>query len=602
MKLWGTCLLVCAVAAVLIFSLPLAIPVSYVAAISASYVAGYNNRAAAILTAIIGVSVLLASWRFQPQTRSSPPAADLADGVGPILTVVVIAVSCAFFAAFGRMLFLSHQRYIADTGYFIEQMSAHAETGRRLYRSLEFAYGPVLFFPTVWLQHWLHCNWLTAYFSTLALEQTTGLLELAFLLNRLPIRPTDRRFGFVLLAVGALNPLLGLNYTLFRFLTPFFLLVLASQSSGLLTSMAVIAVGEVLCLGISAEIGVAFATGAFAFGFWLGLRRNWFSLGICFAPLLGVVIFFLLSGGAYLQMLRSFAKGALNLPVAPYPHLLIFLFAAVWLVPQFLGQEMGGTHPSQRGMVACYAGSIGLLPVALGRCDPLHVFFNGAMLLVLSLAAIRLQRPAVRAIWLSALVLFVLWEQGVTNRLFRFRTADTLSLTVMPQLPAALQDAAVALVGSDTPLADHLQPNWPGDEYKLDLGRLEQHVGNAAVATPLEITPTVEAELKRSHHYRSGYYAFTVDLFSAPSELRKIQDLNRSEWALIPTGYAQPFIELPGNLGDLQGFTFPYRTRHPVPFQAGKAFDANLQQRWTAVDHLGPYTLLRQANLISPPQ
>ena len=73
----------------------------------------------------------------------------------------------------------SHLRYLADADYFIEQMSSHAEYGGALYTQLEFAYGPLLG-PTILLHAALHCSWMTAYFLTLALDQSIGLGLLAY--------------------------------------------------------------------------------------------------------------------------------------------------------------------------------------------------------------------------------------------------------------------------------------------------------------------------------------------------------------------------------------------------------------------------------------
>ena len=123
---------------------------------------------------------------------------------------------------------------------------------------------------------------------------------------------------------------------------------------------------------------------------------------------------------------------------------------------------------------------------------------------------------------------------------------------------------------------------------------LEREVGSALVATPLEVEPSIEEALKRSHHYRTDYYAYGVDLFSAPAEARKIDEMNQAEWALLPTNPDDPFIETPQTLDGVQGFTFPYRARNPIPFYPGSAFAENLSAHWTAVKTLDAYTLYKR--------
>ncbi len=592
---WIPCLLVCAATVLLVFVLPLAIPVPFRPTISASYIAGFNNGVAAVATATIGVAVLLWSW-WQHRGCEEPErlVGDGSGKIGPVLTALVILATCTFCGLAGWMLKQSSLRYIADTGYFIEQMSSHVESGRPLYTGLEFAYGPLLFYPTVLLHHALRCGWLRAYFVTLAIEQTLGVFLVVYLLNTWPVLGSHRRFGLLLLTVGALNPLLGLNYTLFRFLAAFGVLTYGAQTQGILTTTAVLAAGEIVLLGISAEQGVAFLVATLVLA---GLRAygggvKW--LVIAAGPFLGACILGVTVGRPYFHMLKSFSKGTLSLPVAPYPHILVFLFAVVWLVPYALGGHLLGADPARQSMIACYAMGLGLLPAALGRCDPLHVFFNGAGVLLLSLACIRISARMSRALWLAALVVLVGWQQWVNNTLYRYRTADTLRIALMPRLPQWLQtDVFEAVDRLDPDLSLRLHPGPWDRDYELDTRALEAAVGNAPVATPLEITPSVEAALKRTGHYRRDYYAFGVDVFDAGSVARRNGSLNTADWMLLPTGYPPPFIETPQDIGALQGFLFPYPMRHPVPFDPGRIFAENLEAHWTKAMNIGPYTLFK---------
>jgi hypothetical protein len=591
--MWLACVLVCLVAGVLVFLLPLHIPVEFQPAVSASYIAGFNNRAASIAAAAIGGCVLLWAWYKSFRSHAVKPWRDTAaDRISLRFAAVVILATCIFFAFAGWMVATSHLRYLADAGYFIEQMSSHAEYGGALYTQLEFAYGPLLFYPTVWLHTLLHCGWIMAYFVTLALDQSLGLALLAYVLNELPIRGRDRRIGFVLLAIGALNPILGLNYTFFRFIAGFAILLFATRTKSLPRTMSLLVAGEVLLLGISPEQGFAFLIATVAFAGLQAWRNGAKWLLVAAAPLLGAGIFLLLAGRSYLTMLHSFAKGALSLPVAPYPHLLIFLFAVVWLIPYAIGEALGADDPMSIRMAACYALGIGLLPAALGRCDPLHVFFNGAGLLVLSLVTIRSRPRAQRIVWIAALVVLVAWQQWINNTLSFDRSVDTVRLAVMPHVSARLRESLLAHVHAD--LANQLRPSPDDADDQLDIPALEHEVGSAPVATPLEVEPSIEAALKRSHHYRPDFYAYGVDLFSAPAEARKIHDMNEAQWALLPSNPDNPFIETPQTIDGVQGFVFPYRARNPVPFYPGSAFAKNLSEQWTKVETLGAYSLYKR--------
>ncbi len=589
-RTWLACLLVCVAASLAVFVLPLHVPVEFQPAVSASYIAGFNNRVASLAAAAIGGCVLLWAWFCSRGEKANADATD--DRISLRFAAAVIALTCIFFALTGWMVAASHLRYLADAGYFIEQMSSHAEYSGALYTQLEFAYGPLLFYPTILLHAMLHCGWMAAYFLTLALDQSVGLALLRYVLNELPIHGRDRRIGFVLFAIGALNPIFGLNYTFFRFITAFAILLFATRPQSLARTMFVLVAGEVLLLGISPEQGFAFLIGTVAFAGLQTWRNGAKWLPVLAAPVVGAGVFLLLAGRSYLYMLHSFAKGALSLPVAPYPHILIFLFAVVWLIPFAIGRSLGSGEPISARMAACYALGIGLLPAALGRSDPLHVFFNGAGRLVLSLAAIRSQPRGMRVSWIAALVVFVGWQQWINNRLLFDRSVDTVRLAVMPHMSVGTREAVLAHLRPE--LAEQLRPRKDDADDQLDVPALEQEVGSALVATPIEVEPSIEEALKRSHHYRTDYYAYGVNLFSAPAEARKIDEMNQPGWALLPTNPDDPFIETPQALDGVQGFNFPYRTRNAVPFYPDTAFRKNLNEQWVKVRELDAYTLYRR--------
>ena len=564
-------LLVCGVTALLVFVLPFAVPVALVHTISASYVAGFNNRVAVLSAAAVGALVLL--WSWWRSARAEPVGDE--DKLPGRWIAITIAATCVFTLVAGWLVARSHLRYLADAGYFMEQLAAHADYGRALYTQLEFAYGPLLFYPAVAVHAVLHASWPVAYFVTLALNQAVGLLLLAYILNALPMRARDRRIAFVLLAIGAINPLLGLNYTFFRFLTPMATLLFATHTPKLMRTALLLALGEMVQLGVSPEMGFIFVFTAIVFAGLAAWRRGVRWLAVAAAPPVGVAVFLLLAGPSYLKMLQSVARGALNLPLAPYPHILIFLFALVWLVPLALGPVLHSEGPNGIRIASCYILSVALLPAAFGRCDPLHMLFNGAGILILSLVAVRNLSPRLRHGWMALLLVFVLWVHWVNDRLYADRTADTLRLALTHNV-------------------------HPDDlDYVLEVPALEREVGSAAVAIPYEVSLPVEEALKRSGHYRADYYAFFVDVMDPVAEAAKIVSVNQYEWALVPTDPDEPFLETPANIDEVQGFAFPYPLRNPVPYPLGQVFFQNLEQNWTAVRGFGPYTLYRHMKTAS---
>ena len=586
--------LVLAFTLVAVFLLPLLVPVPYAATNSASYLVGFNNRVADAAVVSIGVLVFLFAWR----TRGFFAPAVLVEEAAPIpwrLLLGVLVITWLLTAVSGCLVRASHLRYTSDAGYFMEQMATHVETGWALYSQIEFPYGPLLCYPAVWLHALLRCSWMAAYFLTLAMNQTLGVILLAVLLNGLPMRKRERHFGFCLLALGAFSPLLGLNYTLLRFVTPFALLLLATRRSSRWWTAGWFLVGELVLLGISPEQALAFAAATAAYAALRGPRRQGFWIALLFAGQIAEVALFRHSAGpGYLAFLHLASLGTLNLPVGPYPHILIFLFAAVWLVPSKCG-AISRDDPRGGQLAAQYALALAMVPAALGRGDPLHIFFNAAGLLVLSLVAISGQSARKRVAWMTAMLVLVGWEQWVNQRVYLYRTLDTMRLAVMPRLSPSTQAAVLSAFRWNPHLQVRLGPFFPNDPnfYTLDVPALERRVGQSPVATPLEVSPLVETALKRSGHYQADSFAFMFDVLDRDAEGQKIATFDAAEWALLPRILELGFLETPGNLGNLQGVRLPYPVRHNVPYYPRAALLQHIGQAWSKVCDLGPYTLYR---------
>jgi hypothetical protein len=599
-------LLVALATAVCVFVLPLFIPVAFTPTVSASYVAGFDNHTAVVATAVISVMVLLWTGCVSSFMTTSPVAADenrasLDAPLGFGFMLPFLLICCCLDVSAGWLVAHSHLRYTADLGYFIEQLSAHGEYGRHLYSQLEFAYGPLLFYPTAWIHALLRSSWISAYIASLMVNQLIGLVMLAYCLNALPIRTRDRKLLFAMLALGAANPLLGLNYTFLRFIAPLTAMLFCTTTSSLLRSTAGFTLAGIVLLGVSPELGLAFLAGVACYAALQAFRRGVLWLLAFFVPLVGIAVVLLTAGHSYLRIFTSFSRGTLNIPVGPYPHLVLFLFAAIWLVPRAIGRYLPDSSTSSARLVACYFVALGMLPAALGRCDPLHVFFNGAGIFVLSAVGLKRLPKAARAMWTVGLITLVCWVQWVNNSLYADRTVDTLRLALMPALPTRTLARSLSVAGHiSADLADQLRPSPDDIEAPLDLTALESEVGNAEVATPMEVSPGIEDALKGSRHYRSDFYAFFVDVMNPLAESRKIASLNTAQWALLPTDPEQPYLETPQNIDGVQGFAFPYPMRHPVPYPLGRAFNANLKKNWIAVRELGGYTLYRNLRVMAP--
>ena len=137
----------------------------------------------------------------------------------------------------------------------------------------------------------------------------------------------------------------------------------------------------------------------------------------------------------------------------------MLLVAAVWLVPRMFRDRVAVRSAEGTRLLAVYVFGLALLRAALGRCDPIHVFFDGSVMLLLSLVAVSgCGRGAQRA-WMGAFAVLVLWGHFVNDRLFVGRTADVLRLSVMPGMSEPAREAVLGAVRRVRPrLAQELDP------------------------------------------------------------------------------------------------------------------------------------------------
>ncbi len=589
---------VCFTGALLIFLVPLLVPMRPVMTVSAAYLAGYNNQIAVILAAGLSVSVFAAGAWWQ---RAIPaPVAKDGRPLTRSFVFCVVALSTFVLGLCCWLVAASHLRYLGDAGYIIEVATVKSDTGRALYSQLEFAYGPLLIDPEIWLSRWCHVSMTAAYYVVFLVQSALGLLMVAYILNSLPILGSLRRAAFLLLAIGAVTPHLGLNYTFFRFASPFAFLLLGMRQRRIWQCALVLALGEAFELLISPELALAMGIGVLTFGILRLWVAGWRWSVTAILPLGTLVALLLIFGQPFLHTAANFSRGALNLPIGPYPHLLVYLFAVLWLVPFGLSHIAGFRDEVGAQRLAFYATSLAFLPPALGRCDPLHVLFDGVGFLLLSLIAISQSSLQARRTWVAALALLVFWNHWVNERLFDSRNAQVLREAVMPHLSLPTRDAICRVVSSHRPDLASVLGGKPQASQALDMQTLEVLTQGAPIATPADLPPTIERQLREARQYAPGYYTFGVDVLNVTAEQRTIADVNAEPFMLLPQPLVPDNPHTLNRLRSFQGITLPYRTRNRPQYDPGTAFKRNLHERWVPVQRFGPYMLYRQAPTGAP--
>jgi hypothetical protein len=494
-----------------VFVIPFLVPPAYVHGVSASNLAGFNNKVAAVAAAGLASLVFFLGllWpqklglrdRLRAQEKG-PEGNESSQIPRAIVTGVVVLWGTAIFI-FGLQIIRLGMRYLHDWGYFIYLISMHEDFGHSLYTQIEFSYGPLLFYGPVVMRAMLspfHVSESGSFLATLVIEVIIGLLLMVYVIDRLPVSKRWKTVVFLLFALGMFVGNMGLNYTFFRFGTPLALLVMVSERRRAWAAALWICAGQAVCLGLSPEIGFAFLVSSFAYALYLRFSRGaiW-GLAVA-APIVSTTAFLILAGAPYLRMVGMFSQGVFGFPVEPLPYVLFFLFAMVWLVPVTLASFFRQRRPEAPMLAALFIVSLALLPAAFGRADPSHVFWNGLAVFLLSVVAISSENEWKQVAWGACLTIIILWMCDINRRGGRFQIEPVLDLTAQ-QWRGTLEGWRPADVRHD--------------DSVFDLKRLQAIVGHDPVATPYEIPLSVEKVLRESRQFAPSFYSFGMSVLDA---------------------------------------------------------------------------------------
>jgi len=584
-----------------VFVLPFLLPPPYLAGISAANVAGYNNKVASLAAAALGTFVCFAALRW-PQLNRERSDGDFGKIPRSLVPIALIFCSCMV-ALLSYLVAVSGQHY-GDGRYFIRQISMHIDYGRKLYDQIELPYGPLLFYGPVIVQVLLsplHVSTAAAYYVTLVLEQVIGLLLVVYVLDRLPIL-RKWKIVFLLLCLLHTYPFgFGLNYTFLRFVLPIAFLVLAASQTKPWPMGACLFAGQAASLSLSAEMGFAFAASSIAYAAYYFFKAGRAWLVAMLAPFAATAAFLLLAGAGYLRMLKLFAHGIANFVVEPIPCILVFLFALIWLAPLMLARFFREPRPEAPLLAALYIFSVALLPVAFGRADPGHVFFNGIGVYLLSLVAISEVRFPQQLTWVTCVVLVLTWTAFVDDHIYWPWLQARIHYDAIHWQDDGLMRSAHAFMQKLSPAAEKRFFSPVTSDYAeygpFDLKSLQAIVGNDPVALPLTMPLPVEEALKSSGQFVPTFYDCEWSILDASAEDRQIKEMNTSHWVLLPQGPTPMFTETSSSVAPYLGHRLPYRSPYRIkrePYLIGRRFEENLQENWQPYAELGKYEVYRR--------
>src|SRR5947209_2839460 len=200
-RAWLTAAIVAALASAGVFWLPFIFP-PVVPVPAQSYVVGYGNRVAVLCLLVLSAGMVLASARRGVLPDLRRPSDDARPvWWGYLLGAEVLVV--LFQGWLSWRTYAMHTRQVEDF-YFIAQLQKAILLGMKVYRDLDFSYGPILFYSPIWVRTLLgplHLSIQVSYYVALVLQYAAGLAMLYWVANRLPMRRTLRPDLFMVVSL-----------------------------------------------------------------------------------------------------------------------------------------------------------------------------------------------------------------------------------------------------------------------------------------------------------------------------------------------------------------------------------------------------------------
>ena len=557
----------------LTFVLPVFFPPHY-ASYSRAYTAGVNNRVAMIGVGGISVAVAAVCWWFKFNPLTGSPGSDdgAKDAPRPLAyrhLVWGILALVGFTALLGSFV-IRDGFYYSDAGYFLTQLRTGLVFHGRIFRDFEFPYGILLYeWPAIFLRVLgrMGVSRVTSYMVALAASEAVGAWLLFYVVCAMPMRNSLRVTAFALIVFGSMDPLLGMNYSLLRFVLPLAAAVLLSTRPTVAGAAWVAAVGELLMLFTSPELGLAFGGAGLAYGVYRALHEGRAWLAVSAATLAAVGVYAGFTVHDSLQTLGKFAGGGFNLIIQPVPQVLVLLVAVVALAPLAVVWSLREEPMTARVLLPVYVVSLGLVPSALGRSDPLHTFFNGLGAYLLALVVFDKAVPRWRRIGVTGLALIILYTQVRDFVFYKQLLKDTFH---------------------NVDRDDALTP--------ATLQSLQKTLGPHRALFPWNMPLRLTNALTASGQFQPDY--FCVMPLDRESEERKLAEMRQADFLMVPQGWLLVTSDDIDNGGVKRYLRLGYLYKmRQTPYLSGALMANELQHHWTAVENFSTYTLYRKTVL-----
>ncbi|HEX9094207.1 MAG TPA: hypothetical protein VF902_09515 [Coriobacteriia bacterium] len=597
-------------------------------AVGDSYTLGFDNKVA-IVGAVLAAAALFFTGVGATRGRSGGPGLWLArvpsDRRTNRAVVVVVGVLTALMAAALISAAWGQWQWDNDSQYFLDRMS-YVLNGNVPFVDMEFSYGlGLLYLPIAAFRvmRYFGTAMDSAYWITYWAVQVLGVVIVAYVTDHLDLKRAAKAMTFLALAVPwALNGMMGLNYTMLRFMTPvaavlFFHARLSKREgrrgAGPWLAMVLAVVLTLVCAFITPEAGIGVFMALTAYLGYLAVRRRgrWLIAVAAYAAI--PVAYFATFGRAAFEQGIAMTGGAVNFPVVPGPPMLLLaaaLFGGFTMLPGVMGRGPFAERPATLA-IAAVAGVM-VIP-AFGRADIIHVFWNGLGVTVLALAVFATRRPRVFWTYALAFLLVSTWGTWLT---FRHGQAGRFSEHMLSsgRLTAAEQQTVVDILGP--PAGNGFEQYQP---YAKEPVTYDDSVITSAtpVAPFVMFRDPIGMRLAERGALASPYYralAYTSDQLEIQKRYMENATYVLMTNDVVGLAYKQDGTPTTGEIPrssslylddgarkevDAQsyGWALMYPSAYPyvrTPFEPGVALLEHIRPLFRPVGIVGPYTLLQR--------
>jgi hypothetical protein len=580
---------------------------------SASYTFGFNNGVAilAMTGLLVAVTLLYLLRRSRPIEASIGfPSECTLRSRG--MLAVAFALMSLFYAGLTFVMYLynlhSAPSLMWETRHLLHRTWLMDVYGLRPYTEVSAEYGPILTYAPLYM-YWLlkpfGASHELAYFACHLLLNIAGLWCAYYVLSRAMMPARGRLVAFTVLALAGFAPYMGINGVLLRYLFVFASLLIGyravvwtlsrrGRAGQWVGTAAIILLLLALNILLSSEAGVAFALAWLAYAL-LMVRCEIRVLAVSLVALIAAVVICWLSlPAAYYETLLRFSDGANNLPLLPAPHLVLYIVTLFVVVPPLLAVSLR-PRPIPDVPSAAICGALGMLcvvmaPGALGRCDPPHVLFYGmgaSILLMIRLANTSRRGFAVYAVAYAGV--FIVLMQIVNLQVFYgISPRMLLSRHVVVNVAQRFRTAT-------------------GTAH-LDMAKLSALDRYPRLGLPFASfgDPAVERYVLSRHQLQPEYYVSVVGVYNAAALERKLQDVGKAEYLLVPGRF--PPRPLPDPcaryLKSLQEW-FLYPAKLPCranPIDPISSVNSFIVDHYMPVERVGSWSVLHRISSASTAQ